>query len=307
MTVGWVAASTRGRALARRLVGVDRARVLAGLDWPQARQSLMSTMYGKDLAVGAGRDEARRASMEATSWQLRVLAGWLPPGNGSLARLFAAPLEMANIAQRVAALAGEKDIVSPIPLGSLAVAWPRVARATSGEALRTVLAASVWGDPGAGDRASLALGLQLGWARRLAGQSPLLERWAKGGAAVAVARERFGFERTLNDPTARVADALLGKRWRTSASVPELAQRLAPVATWPLAEIDEPSALWQAESAVARRVAADAGRLVSSGGMTRDVVVGAMALLLTDLRRVLAVIELAGRGPNPVEVFDAVA
>lgn len=307
MSVGWVAASTRGRALLQRLVGIDRARTLVELEWPQARQALSSTVYGKDLSPDAGRDDARNAAMTATAWHLRVLAGWLPPGQSGLARLFAAPLEMANIEDHLAVLEGSRRSESPIRLGSLATAWPRVARATSPESVRAVVTASVWGDPGGPDRTSVALGLRCAWARRLADQSPNLERWAKGGAAVLVARERFAFERAVNKPTGRLADDLIGKRWRDAGSVAEMAQSLSDVASWALEGVDEPTALWRAEANVARRVASEAQVMAASTNANRATVIGIMALMLLDLRHVLAVIELAGRGPNLLEVLDAVA
>lgn len=307
MTVGWVAASTRGRALVGRIVGTDRARTLVALDWPEARQALASTGYGRELAADATRPEARHAAMEATSWQLRVLAGWLPPGQGRLARLFAAPLEIANIELHLASLDGERRTEPALRLGSLATAWPQVARCRSTDAVRTVLTTSVWGDPGGGDRASFALGLRLGWARRLAGQSPVLERWAKGGAAVLVARERFAFERELNHPASAVADTLLGRRWRTANSLAEFRHHLTDTASWSLVGVEDPADLWRAEAAVARRVEAESVPMAASSKPDRSVVIGIMALMLTDLRRVLAIVELAGRGPDPVEVFDAVA
>lgn len=307
MTAGWVAASTRGQAMMRRLVGVDRARTLARVDWPDARQALTSTIYGKHLATEAGRDDARQAAMEATSWQLRVLSGWLPPGRSGLARVFAAPIEIANVERHLASLWGIHNQRAPISLGSLATAWPRVARATSPEMLRAALAASVWGDPGGVDRATISLGLRLGWARRLAVQSPTFEPWVKGAAAVLIARERFAFDRTLNEPTGRVADSLIGTRWRSAGSVPELAGCLPADASWSLVDLDEPAALWQAECAVARRVALEAKRLADKANPCRDALIGIMALLLIDLRHVLVVIELAGRHAGGDEVFDAVA
>ena len=293
--------------MVRRSVGADRARVLAALEWPEARDALTPTVYGKQLTGDDPRSDARHAAMEATAWQLRVLAGWLPPGRSGLARLFAGPLEIANIDQHLASVTGAREVVSPIGLGSLATASQRVARATTPEIVRRTLAVSVWGDPGGADPAAVALGLRLGWARRLAGQSPILEPWAKGGAAVLIARERFAFDRTINESTGRVADALLGMRWRAASSPSELARVLPDVASWPLTGVEDSAALWQAESAVARRVAREAWALAMSARPGRNAVIGIMASLLIDLRLVLAVIELAGRGAKPVEVFDAVA
>jgi hypothetical protein len=306
MTVGWVAATTRGRSLVGRLVGPEAARALAVDSWPDARRALATTMYGNDLPPDADRRLAGRAAAEAAAWQLRVLAGWLPPGQGVLARLFAAPMEIANIESHLAELDGGGPHRT-IRLGSLAVAWPRIVRCSSPEQVRSVLAASVWGDPGGTDRATMALGLRVALARRLARQTEETATWANGGAAVLVARERFAFDREIADLTATMLDGLLGRKWRTASTIPALAQRLPKSAAWSLADIGEPTDIWRAEQAVARRVAADAGRMVSGPGYRKAVLVGVMALLLTDLRQVLAAVEVAGRGPLPAEVLDAVA
>ena len=176
MSAGWVAATTRGGALVQRLVGPDGARDLATTrSWPDARRLVAATFYGADLPIDADRSAARRHAVEATSWQLRVLAGWMPPGQSVLARLFAGPMEIANIERRLALLEG-RDPDPPIGLGSLAVAWPRVASANSPEQVRGALATSVWGDPGGIDRTTIALSLRLGWVRRLASQYPRLQR-----------------------------------------------------------------------------------------------------------------------------------
>lgn len=307
MTAGWVAASTRGRALLRRRLGPDSARALAGRGWLEARESLTATMYGKQLSTGEDRPGVRHAALEATTWQLRVLAGWLPPGHGGLVRVFAAPMEIANIEGHLARLLGGGTAERPIRLGSLAIAWPRIAGTTSPEQVRSVLATSVWGDPGGTDRASMALGLRLAWARRLSTQSVLVRSWAAGAAAVLVARERFGFDRTISERSGLVADDLLGPRWRDAPSVPALETGLPESASWPLAGIHEAEGLWRAEVAVVRRVSSDAEKLVGARHHDRATVIGIMALMLVDLWRVLALVEVAGLGPGAEEVFDAVA
>lgn len=307
MTAGWVAVSTRGQALARRLLGVEAARELTELDWPAALEALRSTVYGKDLDAESDRGRARNEAMAATAWQLRVVAGWLPPGQGGLARLFAAPIEIANIEARLGYLTGGTEATTAVPLGSLGVAWPRVERADSAEAVRSVLATSVWGDPGGVDDATVGLALRLGWARRCAARDRLLRPWARGAAAVLVARERFGFNRTLNDQNSRAADALLGRRWREAGSIRDLVTSLDETASWPLAEIEDPAGLWKAEVAVARRVARESEKTLASTRRGRQRVIAMLALFLIDLRLVLTVVELAGRGQGTREVFDAVA
>jgi hypothetical protein len=83
-------------------------------------------------------------------------------------------------------------------------------------------------------------------------------------------------------------------------------------AAWPFTGIEGPEDLWRAEGAVVRRIGDDAGTVVAVGRPTRSTVIGVMALLLVDLWRTLAAIELAGRGSvdadllEPVGVADAV-
>ena len=306
MSVSWVAATIRGRALTRRLVGPDGAHHLATGSWPDARVILLGSFYGTDLPADADRLMASRHAVEATMWQLRVLAGWLPPGQSVLARIFAGPMEIANIEGHLAHLAGfEAD--PPFRLGSLAVAWPRVAAANSVEQVRHALAASVWREPGGAEPTSMALSLRVGWARRLARHVPDTSAWAKGAVAVLVARERFGFSRAVSDPTGRVVDELIGHHYREAYDLSSFVDRLPKPAAWPFLETHDPDDLWRAEIAVGRRVSRDAYRFANSGRYDKTAVTGAMALLLLDLWRVLGAIQLAGRTPIPEEFFDAAA
>jgi hypothetical protein len=307
MTAGWVAASTRGRALLRRLVGPAGARELARVDtWHEARAQLTTTFYGAEMPADADRAAATRTATAATIWQLRVLAGWLPVGANGLARLLAAPIEIANIESHLTRLTGAATM-GPVSLGSLAVAWPRVATTTSNEQVRTVLTHSAWGDPGGADPVAVAVGLRVAWARRLVHQVPETAPWAKGGLAVLIAREVFAFNRDISLPTGRELDRLIGSRWRDAKTIPELARLLPDSAAWALSDIASPSMLWRAELGVVHRVTADATRLAAAKRFTRSTVAAMMALLLVDLWRVAAAIELVGRGPYPTEVFDAVA
>lgn len=307
MTAGWVAASTRGSALLRRLVGPAGALEIADAEsWADARAQLGSTVYGAELHPDADRAAARRTAATATAWQLRVLAGWCPVGTGRLARLFAAPLEMANIEAHLATMDGAAA-TPPVSLGSLAVAWPRVAATSTPEQVRAVLSHSAWGDPGGSDPVAIAFGLRVSWARRLVHQSSTARTWAKGGLAVLIARERFAFGRDVAPVTGREIDRLLGNRWRRAATIPELAERVPESGAWALEGIASPAELWRAEPAIVRRAAADATRQAAQRRFTEDTVAAMMALMLVDLWRTTAAIELVGRGPNPGEVFDAVA
>jgi len=307
MTAGWVAATTRGRALLARSLGDSGARSLSNASsWPDARVQLLRTVYGAGLSPTADRESARRAARGATAWQLRVLAGWLPPASGRLARLAAAPFEISNIDHQVARLHGV-DAPDPIPLGSLGVAWPRLAAAGSIEQVRFELAHSAWGDPGGIERSMLMLGLRVAWARRVAGAVPSARDWAHGALASLIAGERFVFGRTINDITARELDRLIGRPWRGATTLPELADRLPPSANWAIEGITAPSDVWRSEAAILHRVGHDAQKAANGGPPTAETVAAIMALLLVDLWRATAAIEAAGRGPHATEVLDAVA
>jgi hypothetical protein len=317
MTAGWVAATTRGRAFQDRLVGPGGARSLAtARTWPDARSELAITSYGAELPLDADRATARRVAAAATAWQLRVLAGWLPPAAVGLARLFAAPIEIANIEAHVARLGLERSrggraggVPAPesITLGSLALAWPRVATAASAEQVREALARTAWGDPGGSDLSMMAFGLRVGWVRRLTRSLPTAVEWAHGALAALIARERFVFDREITVVTAREIDRLVGDRWRRASSVTDLAAQLPESAGWAIAGVETPSDLWRSEVAVIGRVASDARRQATSNRYGRTTVAAIMALLLVDLWRVTAAIEAAGRGPAASEVLDAVA
>jgi hypothetical protein len=321
VTAGWVAASTRGRSLLHRAIGIDSARALATTDsWQTARSQLATTVYGASLPPDADRRTARALSSEATIWQLRVLAGWLPPASSGLARTFAAPLEIGDIDRHLARLDGAGETTGstggtprrPVPLGSLATAWPRVQRATTVDQVRSALARSPWGDPGGNDRATIVFGLRVAWGRRLVRQAPVTTEWVRGAAAVLIAREHFLFGRDITEIPGRTLDQLLGTRWRRASSAATLADNLAASASWALVPADftsDPSAagLWLSELAVIRRVSTDAMKIVDSGRNGRDTVAAVMALLLVDLWSVTAAIESAGRAFVPTEAFDDVA
>ena len=320
MTAGWVAPSTRGRLLLRRRLGSSGARALGSEEsWQQARAELATTVYGASLPADADRRAARLSASAATIWQLRVLAGWLPPNATALARTFAASLEIAEVDRHVSRLTrqagaratrvGRPDAVS---LGSLATAWPRVERATTLDQVRSVLARSAWGDPGGSDPAAIRFGLRVAWGRRLVRQAAITTDWVHGAAAVLVARELFLFGRHIPEIPARTIDQLLGTRWRHATSVASLADNVGASASWALltdgsSARPSPTDLWRSELVVISRVDEDASRIIESGRNGRNTVAAVMALLLLDLWRVGAAIESAGRGPLPQVVFDDMA
>lgn len=308
MTAGWVAASLRGRSLLERTWGAAGARSIATAPtWGDAGAMLTGSIAGRSLpSGGADRAAARRAATEATVWQLRVLAGWVPPTDTGLMRVAAAPFEIGNIERHVATLAGARR-VEPVELGSLAVAWPRVASCATADAVRVVLRRSVWGDPGGADLPTLASGLRVAWLRRVRRTVPDLATWTTAGIAVLAARERFVFGRDVARETGREVDRALGRRWRDADSLASFVAGLSPGLDWPFADVVRTDDLWLAERALVAHVADDARRRLSRTGYDRATVVAVATLLLVDLWLTHAAIEVAGHGAMAEEVFDGVA
>lgn len=305
MTAGWVAPVVRGGCLLRRTVG-SAAAIAGASEWGVARDALGATPYGRALPPDADRRTARVVAENGAAWQIRVLAGWLPPGGAALARLAVAPFEIANVDRHLRHLGGGRD-VPPVDLGTLAAVWPRVERTTDADDVREVLRRSTWGDPGGSERTAIALGLRVAWARRTMRLDAAFRPWALGGLAVLVARERFVFDRPINEPTARSIDRSLGPRWRTASDVIELTELLPEPARWPLRDIADHTDLWRSEVALLDRIERDATALVASQRPSRTTFVAILARLLVDTWRVTAAIELAGRPAIDEEVFRGVA
>jgi hypothetical protein len=261
-----------------------------------------------DMTPDADRMSARTSAATATSWQLRVLAGWCPPGASGLVRVFGAPFELTNIMRHLDHLgddAGHRP--GDVPLGSLAVAWPRVAEATTPDQARTALSHSPWGDPGGTDATTIGFGLRVSWCRRLSRQVPEAAGWSHGALAVLIARERFSFDREIAEVTGRELDRVLGSAWRSGNTIGELVDRVPKSATWPFADVEQPDELWRAELAVIRRASADADEVAKRARLDQTTVAATMALLLIDFWYASAAIAVAGCHPTPTEVFDVVA
>lgn len=308
MSAAWVAACVRGRQLVLRAAGGEATREIAGApSWAAGRAVLAETIYGESLPEDADRAAAKRHAFEVAAWELRVLSGWLPPAAASLARLAAAPIEIANVERHLRGLAdpGAGDLID---LGSLGGVSRRLAATGSSEQVRALLARSVWGDPGDDDPLSIAFGMRVAWARRAARQSKLARGWARAGGAVLVARERLLLGREISVETMRDLDGLLGPRWREAADLAALRTALPTSSRWVFAEIERPDELWRAELAVVGRVAVDAAAAMASTRYDAEVLTAILAILLVDLWRVTAAIEAAGSGlPVALEVLDVVA
>jgi len=342
VSAGWVAGSVRARALARRRIGADEARRLAACgSLDEALAMLAGTPYrigpgvpggapgqardgdvtngrvasgqvinGGGAVGGRGAREALAATQhaiaEALLWDLRVLAGWLPQGGAQLMRALAGWFEIANVAERLAELAGRQPGAT-FRLGALATAWPQLRRADSLAELRSVLAASAWKDPGGDTAEDLEVGMRSRWAQRVAALGEPAQTWAASALVLLLAGERFGAGRTANPVLRSVAATLLGPRAAAADTPDELARRLPGRLSWVLESVADPADLWRAEVAWWVRTERDGRELLAGSGLDKRPVLGAVVVLAADARRVGAALEIAARGGGPIGVFDAVA
>jgi hypothetical protein len=305
VTAAWVAGSVRAAAMARRRYGAAAARSLAATpSLDEALEKLAATAFGHDVRPGQSLDKAQRSVAATVLWHFRVLAGWSPWEGTQILRVLAAGFEIANVDELVRSLR-DGPAAPAYRLGALSTWWPHLEAAASLAQLRTLLAASPWGDPGQDSAWAIQTSMRLAWARRSAGQVP--EAWRLGGAALLVARERFAGGRQLVGPTADLARVLLGEPAIAAASLGELARALPREAAWALEGVDESADLWRGEAAWWRRVEHDGFRLLSGGGFESSRLLGAAAMLAVDAWRVRAALEVAARGGTGLEVFDAVA
>ncbi|MBO4269570.1 hypothetical protein [Microbispora triticiradicis] len=297
MTASWVSGSTRARALVRRGLGLRRARRLAACgSSAEAVAMLAHTPYGHDVRPGQSLPDAQWAVLATLLWHLRVLAGWLPREGGQMMRVLARWFEIANVDELMCRLTG-RPAEPEFVLGSLGTAWPRLRRSGSLTEIRATLATSPWGDPGGANRHEIQLGMRLAWAERLADVLPPATRgWGSGAAALLVALERHAERR---EPSAGVPDrcrALLGPDAVAAMSITDMTGRLPPAARWALLGIDDPNQLWEAERRWWERVEDEGRALLTESGFSAGPVVGAIAVLAADARRVRAALELAARG-----------
>ncbi len=275
-----------------------------------ALHHLAATPYGKYARATAGLPETQRAVSATLLWHLRVLAGWLPPGGARLMRPLAAGFEVANVASRLSAQDGpartpQTQRWQPYRLGALETAWRTLERAATPAELRTALAASPWGDPGADTPWAVVTGMRMAAARLTSAAVPPARRWAQGRAALLTARELFVHQRRLPGPVRRNAAELLGSRAVDAPSFRDFRDRLPSAARWVLEDVEEPGELWRAEARWWRVIDQDGVGMLRDGRFGPQSVVGAVAVLSVDAWRVRAALESAARGGRPLEEFDA--
>ena len=203
------------------------------------------------------------------------------------------------------AMAG-RPVGEEFRLGALATAWPRLRQASSMAGLRDALASSPWHDPGGDTVLAVRLGMRAQWAARVAAFGDPARTWAAGGVALLLA-EQFAAGRPVQPDVVGGALSLLGPAAAGASTLDELRGTLPARARWALAGISSPGDLWRAEATWWARVESDGFRLLRTSGLDSGAVLGAVAVLAADARRVRAALEIAARGGGPLEAYDAVA
>ena len=282
MTAGWVAGTVRAQAMARRMLGADAARHLAACQsLEEAQRILRSTPFSSAAEPGLSLAAAQHSVADAILWDLRVLAGWLPREGVSMLRLLAGWFEIANVDELLQALAG-RPTGAEFQLGALATAWPRLSEVRSTAELQRELTASAWGDPGGDTSRDIRAGMRARWATRVASTGDQARTWASSAAAIA-------------------ALATPGGQPRGRPGRPQ-----PPLTAVPAAEP------WEAEADWWRRVDREGRVLLRSAATDSGPVLGAVAVMAADARRVRVALACAARGGASrrglaLEAYDAVA
>lgn len=295
MSAGWVAVGVRARAMTRRRVGPAGVAALAACRCLEDALAVLGpTAYGHEVRVGQDLPTAQRAVTAGWLWNVRVLAGWGPRQAVVLLRPLVAGLEVANTLDHLDRLNG-RDVPAPYVLGGLGTAWSRTARTTSADDLRAVLAGSVWGDPGATTTRAVGLAMRAALVEQVVHHVRAAAPWASGALAIGLAAlltEGAGAPAAALVPATRV----LGRAAVQARTLTALRASLSPDAAWPLADIDEPSDLWRAETRWWTVVDQEAKALVHRATRGPDPVVGAVALLAVDAWQVRGALDRAALG-----------
>jgi hypothetical protein len=312
MSAGWVAATVRAKAMARRRIGAGAARRLAATpSLSDALRLLDGTAYARAAAPGTTLPEAEQLVAAAELWQLRVLAGWLPRSASGLARALGARYELVNIELHARAVAApgrwarHEHVYHD--LGSLALSWPRIAATGSAEELRQALAASPWGDPGDVSAETVHDVLVLRWLRMVAAEAPQAIAWVSAAAVLVAAKQLLVATSGPAGSLVRAAAPLIGSEWVRARSIPELRAATPSAGRWVLDGTGSPADLWRAEAGLAGRIEADGFRLLRQGTPGVDPVLGAVAVLAVDGWRVRVALGDASYGAGPGEVLDVLA
>ena len=308
MRADWVAASARARSMALRRIGAGASReVAAQQTLAAALTGLEGSSYAQRLGSVAGLGAAERAVKETVLWQLRVLAGWLPASGTGLARAAAGIFEIENIVALARELSGGAKAPAPYQLGTLATAWPRLRTARASDELSSILAATAWGDVGAGGPGLLRDALNISWLRRLADLAPAARAWC-GAASVLTAARILLLDGDAPSPRMlHLLRPVLGSAWESTTTLDAFTAAIPSSLREVLEGIASTKDLWRAEARAYASAEKDGFRLLGSAMPGPDVVLGAIAVLSLDAWRLRAALTAAAAGTGPSEVLDAAA
>jgi hypothetical protein len=284
-------------------LGAERTRELAATGSLSAAQRILArSPYRRDIRVGATLPETEFAVSSTLLWQLRVLAGWQPRAGAGIVRTLAGGFEVANIAALAVALAGGTT-GTPYEPGALDWAWRRLRDARSVTELLAALGNSIWGEPGGEGVEDIADAVALVWATRVNASIAPAAGWARGAAALLIARRRFLDDRPLPEPIIHRARHLLGDAALAATDLTAYRSALPYAARWTLSDTGTVAELWRAEFTWWRRLAADGAKLLADSGFGSSVPIGATAVLAVDAWRVRAALQVAAGVASP-EAFD---
>src|SRR5665811_2487931 len=119
---------------------------------------------------------------------------------------------------------------TPLTLGALATAWPRLRTVTSAEELTEALRRSPWGDSGSDGTTALRDVLTLVWLRRLADVAPAARPWAEAACALTAARILLVDGAVPSPRILQLVRPFLGRTWETAEDLTELHAALPPSA-----------------------------------------------------------------------------
>jgi hypothetical protein len=307
MSAGWVAASVRARAMARRRLGAVGARRLREAGSFEAARALLADTAYSGAATAADLGAAQRAVADAVLWQVRVLAGWVPASGTRVVRAVVAAFERENLCDHLGDLLGDGRArpAEPFDLGSLSTVWNRARTAPTPTAFGEELAASPWGEVPVDDVAAFRDATAGVWLRRCLVEVPSAEEFVVTAALLLVARAQVLEGRPPGTALVAALDGVLGPRWPAATTLDDLRAALDPPARKVLEAVTAPDRLWLAEVALRQRTADAGARLLREPLPGPERVVGAIAVLAADAWNVRAALADAAAGGG--EVLGGVA
>ena len=283
---------------------------------------LARTPYAPAGQPGQTLAAAQRAVAECLLWDLRVLAGWLPRQGVGLLRALACWFEIANVDELLQSLAGRPAggaVPARIAGDGLAPAAARAQpRRAAGQRWRPRPGVTRTVTPG------VTSGSACGCAGRCGSRRPAIRPgpgrqaqwrccWPGSGSPppgcllpLATAAQARSAPRPAA-PLWLARGPCSARPRQTAGTLSALGDALPGQARWVLAGVSSPDGLWRAEAAWWARVGADGRALLRASGPDSGPVLGAVAVLAADGRRVCAALEAAARGGAALETYDAVA